>query len=165
MKVSRSAVIVVAVAALVGAAALTVWSADSNTRARQQEVAARGVIVMPFDLERTTHIFQPRSDGGVQTVIADDPTERDQIRLIREHLQAEAAAFARGDFGDPAEIHGDEMPGLQELKANYDAIAVKFEPIAEGARITYQSDDPAVTEALHDWFEAQVSDHGPHAED
>lgn len=120
---------------------------------------------MPFDLDRTTHIFQTRGYGGIQTVVADDPTERDQIGLIREHLQAEAATFARGDFGDPAEIHGDEMPGLQELKKNYAAIAVTFEPTAEGARITYKSDDSIVIESLHDWFEAQAGDHGPHAED
>jgi hypothetical protein len=119
---------------------------------------------MPFDLERTTHVFEPQDYGGVQTVIADDPADRDQIRLVREHLKAEADAFARGDFGDPANIHGDEMPGLRKLEENYAAIEVTFELTADGARISYRSTDPEVVEALHDWFEAQVNDHGSHAE-
>ena len=33
---------------------------------RQEEVAARGVKVMPFDLEQTTHVFQKLEDGGLQ---------------------------------------------------------------------------------------------------
>jgi hypothetical protein len=145
-------------------AAFTAWSSQSETASRQDDVARRGAIVMPFDLERTTHIFEPRDYGGVQTVIADDPADRDQIRLVRQHLKAEADAFARGDFSDPANIHGDEMPGLRKLEENYAAIEVTFELTAGGARITYRSTDPEVVEALHDWFEAQVSDHGSHAE-
>jgi hypothetical protein len=164
MKTSRRSVIAVAVALVVGTAALAAWSADLDTPSRQEEVARRGAIIMPFDLDRTTHIFQPRSYGGVQTVIADDPTDRGQVRLVREHLKAEADEFARGDYGDPAKIHGDEMPGLQVLEENYSSIALTFEPTADGARITYRSADPMVVEALHDWFEAQVSDHGSHAE-
>jgi hypothetical protein len=164
MKTSRRSVIAVAVTLVVGTAALAALSANSDTPSRQEEVARRGAIVMPFDLDRTTHIFKPRSDGGVQTVIADDPADRGQVRLVREHLKAEADAFARGDFGDPAKIHGDEMPGLQVLKESYGSIALTFEPTADGARITYRTADPMVIEALHDWFEAQVSDHGSHAE-
>jgi hypothetical protein len=37
-----------------------------------------------------------------------------QIRLIQEHLTAEAERFSRGDFDDPMKIHGHEMPGVQE---------------------------------------------------
>jgi hypothetical protein len=164
LKVSRRSVIVVVIAGLVGAGSIAAWRAGSDRRARQEVVARRGAIVMPFDLDRTTHVFQPASYGGDQTIVADEPTDLDQIRLIREHLQAEAAAFARGDFGDPAQIHSDEMPGLRELEANYQAIEVTYEPTTDGARITYRSSDASVVDALYDWFAAQVSDHGPHAE-
>ena len=164
MKPSRRSVIAFALTLVVGAAALATWSAQSDTPSRQDDVARRGASVMPFDLERTTHVFEPQDYGGVQTVIADDPADRDQIRLVREHLKAEADAFARGDFGDPANIHGDEMPGLRKLEENYAAIEVTFELTADGARISYRSTDPEVVEALHDWFEAQVNDHGSHAE-
>lgn len=34
------------------------------------------------------------------------------VALIRSHLAEEAERFARGDFHDPAMIHGDDMAGL-----------------------------------------------------
>ena len=39
---------------------------------RQAEVAAKGTEFMPFDLEKTTHIFEVIDDGGRQQVIAGD---------------------------------------------------------------------------------------------
>ncbi len=46
---------------------------------------------MPFDLDATTHAFEPMDFGGIQTVVADVPTVADQIALVRAHPQAEAA--------------------------------------------------------------------------
>ncbi len=63
---------------------------------RQQLVADRGGEVMPFDLDATTHYFEPSEDGGLETVLADDPSDSEQIELIQQHLREEAAAFARG---------------------------------------------------------------------
>ncbi|TMS00579.1 aspartate carbamoyltransferase [Nonomuraea basaltis] len=131
---------------------------------RQAEVAAKGSQVMPFDLERTTHTFAKGADGGVQTVVADDPSDSGQIRLVREHVTQEAAKFARGDFGDPAAIHGDGMPGLTALSQGYARITTSYAEVPAGARITYRTEDPALVKALHAWFDAQVSDHGAHAE-
>lgn len=121
---------------------------------------------MPFDLDATTHRFDERDDGLVQTVVADDEDDADQIRLIREHLAHEAERFAAGDLGDPASIHGTDMPGLAALEAGAAAgdVDVAYEPTAGGGRITYTSDDPALVGALHDWSSAQVTDHGDHAE-
>lgn len=148
--------------AVIIAAALVLWR-SSDDGDRQRVVAERGSEVMPFDLEATTHRFEPTDDGGVQTVTADDPTDRDQIDLIREHLRDEAAAFADGDFGDPAQIHGEEMPGLATLQANVDRIEIEYTETDAGAQLRYTSDDDVVA-ALHDWFAAQTSDHGSHAE-
>jgi hypothetical protein len=131
--------------------------------ARQAEVAARGAQVMPFDLDLTTHTFVPRPGGGVQTVKTDDPLDIRQSRLIRAHLREEAARFARGDFSDPSHVHGDEMPGLAELKAGADRIEVRYESLPDGGRITYTTADPVLATTLHAWFRAQVSDHGAHA--
>jgi hypothetical protein len=39
---------------------------------RLANVAAKGAEVMPFDLERTTHIFEKLDDGGLQQVVSDD---------------------------------------------------------------------------------------------
>jgi hypothetical protein len=130
---------------------------------RQAEIAARGAEVMPFDLDRTTHVFTQRPDGGVQVVTADDPDDAEQVRLVREHLSEQAEAFARGDFGDPASIHGDDMPGLAALQASADQVTVTYEDLPSGGQLTYTTGDTALVEALHAWFDAQVSDHGSHA--
>jgi hypothetical protein len=137
--------------------------ADPSADSRQAEVADRGAEVMPFDLDRTTHVFTGRPDGGTQTVTADDPRDAGQVRLIREHLRTEAAAFAQGDFTDPATIHGDGMPGLATLRAGTDRITVRYRDLPAGGQLTYTTDDQALVDALHDWFAAQVTDHGEHA--
>jgi len=130
---------------------------------RQTEVADRGKSVMPFDLDRTTHEFSKTDDGGVQTVVADDPGDATQIALIQQHLRHEADRFRRGDFTDPAHIHGTAMPGLAALEESAGRIAIDYETTASGARITYTTADAALVTALHAWFDAQVTDHGNHA--
>lgn len=152
--------------AIVLATAVTVWIASRllDGGDRLEEVATRGAQVMPFDLERTTHRFEPRSNGGVQTVVADDPGDSEQVDWIRGHLAREAERFSAGDFGDPATIHGGEMPGLAELRVGVDRIELRYEDVRAGARILYKTDDPLLVQAIHDWFDAQLTDHGPHAE-
>jgi len=130
---------------------------------REQLIAERGAEVMPFDLAATTHTFEPTSDGGLQTVVADDPIDRRQIDLIQQHLRHEAAAFGRGEFGDPARIHGAEMPGLAILRSGFDRLEITFSARADGGALRYRTDDPVVLDALHDWFAAQASDHQGHA--
>jgi uncharacterized protein (DUF305 family) len=133
------------------------------SHSRQSEVAERGARVMPFDLEKTTHVFEPTENGAVQQVVVDDPTDQEQLSLIREHLKEEADKFSRGDFSDPAEVHGEDMPGLKELKGNASSIEARYSELPDGAQIEYTTDDPALVSALHDWFEAQLSDHAEHA--
>jgi hypothetical protein len=38
--------------------------------------------VMPFDVERSTHVFRQLKDGGVQLIVTDDPNDLEQVRLI-----------------------------------------------------------------------------------
>lgn len=136
---------------------------EGDAASRQEEVAGRGAEVMPFDLDRTTHVFRPLPDGGVQSVVADEPRDQRQVVLIRRHLQKEARAFSQGDFGDPAQIHGEDMPGLRELEAGYEQITVRFTTTPTGAQLRYRSDDARAVDALHRWFEAQLMDHGDDA--
>jgi hypothetical protein len=138
-------------------------SGESRTE-RQTLVTERGRSVMPFDLEQTTHRFTPTATGGVQEVVADQGGDTEQIGLIRAHLREEAEAFGRGDFADPATIHGAEMPGLAELREGHDRIEVRYEERADGAGLTYTTEDSTLVDALHDWFDAQLGDHGTHAE-
>jgi hypothetical protein len=152
------------------ATAITLMARDSQQDPgggpgeRQKTVAERGRAVMPFDLEQTTHRFTPTATGGTQDVVADQPGDAEQIDLIRAHLREEAKAFRRGDFSDPARIHGTGMPGLAELREGHDRFDVLYTERADGATLTYAAEDPALVTALHDWFEAQLGDHGSHAE-
>jgi hypothetical protein len=140
-----------------------VWGAGGDDD-REARVAERGAKVMPFDLDRTTHVFRRSPDGGVQTVVADDPADGRQVALVREHLHKEAEAFRRGDFDDPMAIHGEQMPGLAALRASAGRIEITYEDVPSGGRIRYETRDAALVAALHAWFEAQVMDHGAHAE-
>ncbi len=131
--------------------------ADAERRA---EVEVRGAAVMPFDLSRTTHVFTDQPDGGLQSVTAFDPRDTRNIGLIRSHLRKEAARFTRGDFDDPAAIHGRDMPGLAELEKGAARIAVRYRELADGAALQFRAADPALAAAIHSWFSAQRSDHG-----
>lgn len=119
---------------------------------------------MPFDLDATTHRFTETSDGGVQAVAADDPTDEVEVRLIRSHLLEERDRFGRGDFDDPARIHGMDMPGIAELSAGYRRISVTYSEVLGGAELRYTTSDAALVDAIHAWFDRQVLDHGEHAD-
>lgn len=150
---------VLAVVALAGCGS----EADASAE-RQADVAERGSEVMPFDLDATTHHFASTETGLIQTITAHDPDDSEQIALIGEHLEEESIRFAQGDLDDPATIHGDEMPGLAALRNGAGDIDIEFETHNDGARLTYTTENPALVEALHQWGEAQISDHGEHAE-
>ena len=153
---------------IVGAIALASTVAFFGFRAhrtalRQAEVATKGAQVMPFDLEQTRHRFKPLDNGGLQTVTAKDSANQAQIDLIQMHLQEEAAKFQAGNFASPAAIHGHEMPGLKALSAGHTEIAVQYRALSNGGEIRYTAQSAPLTQAIHDWFAAQRSDHGRHA--
>lgn len=137
-------------------------SAHAGHAARQAEVAQRGAAVMPFDLERTLHRFEPGAAGGVVSVIAKGP-DAEQTRLARAHLKEESVHFARGDYRSPAAIHGGDMPGLAALQAGASRVKVAYAEVPGGAQVSFTTADPALVGAIHRWFAAQVSDHGRHA--
>jgi len=136
---------------------------ENQEEMRQQQVAEKGSEVMPFDLEATTHVYEKTANGGVQKVVADDPDDAENVAAIREHLREEADAFGRGEFSDPASIHGEDMPGLAELETGAERVEVRYEELPDGAQIALESEDPELVAAVHDWFDAQLSDHGDDA--
>jgi hypothetical protein len=152
-------------ALIISAAALMLLfgTAILPAQTRQEEVAAKGAKVMPFNLEQTTHVFQKLDDGGLQKVVVKDPSNEKQIALIQSHLKEESEKFRKGDFSDPAKIHGEDMPGLAQLKAGAAKIDVRYSALPDGAQIRYQAKDPKLVTAIHQWFSAQLSDHGDHA--
>jgi hypothetical protein len=146
---------------LISASAQAVEKASDE---RLDEVARRGARVMPFSLEQTTHVFSKTEEGGVQQVIVKDSANAGQIQLIREHLSKISREFMQGDFSDPARIHGEGMPGLTELKAAKPGqVKIAFKELPAGAEIDYSTDDPKLIDAIHRWFDAQLSEHARHA--
>lgn len=138
--------------------------AQASDAGRIAEVAERGADVMPFDLKATTHIFTKTNKGGVQSVVAKDPSDPVQVDLIRKHLKDIQLNFAKGDFSDPSHIHGQDMPGLEELKeAKPGQIKMDYANVPGGAKVTYSTSVPKLVKALHAWFGAQLSDHGADA--
>ena len=131
---------------------------------RQAEVSQRGKDVMPFSLAATTHLFAKSANGGTQQVVARNASDAEQVKLAREHLQQIREQFLKGDFSGPSHIHGADMPGLAALKtARLGQITIDYKDVAGGGELTYKTADPALVAALHQWFDAQLSDHGKDA--
>ena len=138
--------------------------AHAADAARQGEVASRGAEVMPFNLKATQHIFTKTGFGGIQTVVARNRGDREQVKLVRQHLHEIQGQFQRGDFAAPAQIHGMDMPGLAQLRAAPPGtIRIAYRNVAGGARLSYRTRNPEMVAALHEWFDAQLADHGPDA--
>jgi hypothetical protein len=134
-----------------------------SAQTRQEHVHEMAHSVMPFDISKTVHIFKMTESGGVQRVIAKDPNATDQIALIQQHLQHEAERFQHGDYGDPAMLHGADMPGLKELHAGASRIKISYAALPTGGQITFETTDLHLLTALHRWFGAQLSEHGADA--
>jgi hypothetical protein len=119
---------------------------------------------MPFDVKATMHIFRKTAEGGVQSVVAKREADSRGVALIRWHLKDIRSQFLRRNFSAPARIHGPDMPGLVQLEhAEFGAIEVRYRDIAGGAELTYATKAPQLVAALHDWFDAQLADHGADA--
>ena len=131
---------------------------------RQSEVANRGKDVMPFTLAATTHIFTKGAQGGVMKVVAKKSSDTAQVKLVRKHLQEIRQQFLQGDFSGPSHIHGQDMPGLGPLRAaKHGQIDIAYKDVTGGAELRYKTVDSYLVAALHQWFDAQVSDHGKDA--
>jgi len=137
----------------------TVARADT----KQEHVHHMAHDVMPFDLAKTTHIFRMTDSGGVERVIVKDASDKDQVVLVQQHLKHEAEAFQRGDYSDPASLHGEEMPGLKELQTEAEKISVRYSSLSNGAEITFETADLHLLTSIHRWFGAQLSEHGADA--
>jgi len=130
---------------------------------KQEHVHHMGHGVMPFDLAKATHVFRMSESGGVERVVVKDATDKDQVALTQNHLQQEAKAFQRGDYSDPAALHGADMPGLKDLQAGAARIRVSYSALPNGAEIIFETRDRHLLTAIHRWFGTQLSEHGADA--
>ncbi|MCK5831343.1 MAG: aspartate carbamoyltransferase [Methylococcales bacterium] len=150
--------------ALTVASSMPITAVEQASTERLNEVERLGRHVMPFDLNKTLHVFSKTEDGGIQQVISKKPLNKSQIILTQEHLKKIAAEFKQGNFTDPTKIHGKDMPGLNALKnAKPGSIIIKYRELENGAEITYATKTPELITAIHQWFDAQLSDHARHS--
>ena len=153
--------LVVSLSLFVAALSLPALAADTQ---RQAEVAKLGADVMPFSLKATNHIFTKSADGGTQRVVARNAADAQQVKLVREHLRDIQARFLKGDYSAPSHIHGAEMPGRADLQAARPGqVDIAYKDVKAGAELTYRTADARLVAALHQWFDAQLSDHGADA--
>jgi len=149
------------IAILIASNAFSIHAADE---ARLDEIAQKGSQIMPFNLDQTIHVFSKKADGGLQQVVVKKQSNNRQIKLIQEHLAEIAEKFKQGDFSDPSKLHGEKMPGLAVLKkAKQGEINIKYTALNDGAQIVYSADKHSLILAIHQWFDAQLSDHSRHS--
>ncbi len=163
MRIEHRTQFLTAMGASVIVAGLLTGCSGGDGTSRQDVVATRGASVMPFDQNKTQHIFDQNTTGGLELVRAIDPADAAQIALVRSHLQTETKKFATGDFSDPMGIHGQQMPGVAALSSAGARLQIEYSDLPDGGKITYSSADPVVVVAIHDWFTAQLGGHGEHA--
>jgi hypothetical protein len=116
---------------------------------------------VPYALDQTLQTFTKTVHGGVLHVIAKSADNSHQIMLIREDLLKMANEFRKGDFSRTERMHGAHMPGLDQLKkAQIDEIRFDYKILENGAQIHFSTEYPQFVDALHEWFDAQINDHG-----
>ena len=138
-------------------------SSIAFSQTKQEHVHSMSHSVMPFDMSKTIHVFKMTQSGGIEQILVRDAQYADQIELIRRHLQHEAKRFQRGDYSDPAKLHGANMPGLSELEANASQIQISYAELPKGAQITFETKSLRLLTEIHRWFGAQLSEHGADA--
>lgn len=148
---------------LIIAILMLVACAHAGAQTPQDQVHGHAHAVMPFDISKTVHIFTMTESGGIERVIVRDPRDAAQVTLVRQHLRKEAERFGKGDYSDPAALHGAQMPGLRDLQAGAKRISVSYAALPEGAQITFKTADRHLLTAIHRWFGAQLSEHGADA--
>ncbi|MDD1613626.1 MAG: aspartate carbamoyltransferase [Methylococcaceae bacterium] len=125
------------------------------------EVQQRTQQVVPYALDQTLQTFSKTVHGGVQHVVVKSADNTEQIKLIQANLLKMASDFRKGDFSVTEHIHGADMPGLARLKmAEIDDIKYEYKALPNGAQIHYSTEYPQYVQALHEWFDAQMSEHG-----
>lgn len=105
-----------------------------------------------FNRHNSTQAFQKNQEGGIQQVVAKDPNDKAIVTAIRSYLEAEAQRFGNGDYSGP-------FKGVRYLKAvKPSEISIIYRNVPSGAAVDYVGNDAAAVDAIHKWFDAQLSD-------
>lgn len=138
-----------------------VMATENTATNRSDEVLQRTQSVTPYSLDKTLQTFTKTVHGGVQHIVVKSSGNTEQVKLIQSYLQKLASDFSKGNFSDTENIHGADMPGLAQLKlAKPDDIKFEYKALENGGQIHYTTESPEYVQALHEWFDAQMKDHG-----
>lgn len=139
----------------------TAAPALENTAPERTDEVHQRSFSLPFALDQTLQTFSKTVHGGVQHIVVKPAGDPLQIKRVQAYLLKTADEFRKGDFSETERIHGADMPGLAQLKtAKTDDIKFEYKALENGAQIHYSTEYPLLVQALHEWFDAQASDHG-----
>lgn len=128
--------------------------ADSAFAALQE----RGEEAMGVDQYTSTHLFDALPDGG-RIELQRDVDDAEGVQQIRDHLQAIADAFRKGDFDTPAFVHMQTVPGTAVMAEKRAAITYTFHELPRGGELRIVTQDPEAIRAIHEFMAFQRSDH------
>lgn len=131
-------------------------AADSAAFAAMQ---ARGQMVMGVDQYTSQHVFEDLPDGGRVVLERPDTTDSAGIATIRAHLRTIAAAFARGDFALPGQVHDRVVPGTAVMAARRDQIRYQEVDRPRGGEVRILTSDSLALTAVHEFLAFQRQDH------
>ncbi len=120
---------------------------------------ARGDKVMGFDQAATSHHFFLYEDGGAIEVTVKDRADKKNLDAIRSHLPHIMQSFGKGDFSDPAFVHGEGVAGTETMQRLRDRIAYKYEDMRDGGRIRISTRHARALAAVHEFLRFQITEH------
>ena len=119
---------------------------------------ARGHQAMGVDEYTSTHRFDALPDGG-RIELQRDTDDPEGVATIRAHLRSIAEAFARGEFGTPAFVHGQAVPGTETMAARRAAIRYEYRDLPRGGEVRIVASDAEAVAAIHAFMAFQRGDH------
>lgn len=119
---------------------------------------ARGHQAMGVDQYTSTHRFDALPDGG-RIELQRDTDDAEGVATIRAHLRSIADAFSRGEFGTPAFVHGQAVPGTEVMAARRAAIRYEYRDLPRGGEVRITTADARAVAAIHDFMAFQRGDH------
>lgn len=119
---------------------------------------ARGHQAMGVDQYTSTHRFDALPDGG-RIELQRDADDPEGVATIRTHLRSIAGAFARGEFGTPAFVHGQAVPGTEVMAARRAAIRYEYRDLPRGGEVRITTADAEAVAAIHAFMAYQRGDH------
>ncbi len=119
---------------------------------------ARGRQAMGVDQYTSTHRFDALPDGG-RIELQRDGDDPEGVATIRAHLRAIAGAFARDDFGTPAVVHAQPVPGTEVMAARRANIRYEYRDLPRGGEVRITTADAEALRAIHAFMAFQRGDH------